>query len=321
MIFDFFFSKTEGRSRGGALVRMVGLFAIMSVLVLAGCRTGAMATDGAQDKPANNAESAEVEQIGEDSDNGELEATFHQSGCAGECADCHSLSIEEATELLQPERVDATVVNVKESPIKGLWAVILTQNDKNVVALIDYSKKFMVQGKLFSLSTLKNKAAGQRLNKVEISRIKTDDAIVMGNPDAEVKIIVFDDPDCPFCSKFHAEIKKILEQRDDVAFYLKMYPLPIHPNAYEKSKTIYCERSVELLEDAYAGKDIPPAPADCDASAVDENIQLAQELGITGTPAIVFPDGTHIPGHMPAENFIMLLEQFIATGDVTGGRH
>ncbi|HDH53068.1 MAG TPA: hypothetical protein ENH24_01120 [Nitrospirae bacterium] len=102
-------------------------------------------------------------------------------------------------------------------------------------------------------------------------------------------------------------MKKIVEKRKDIAFYLKMYPLTsIHPDAYNKSKTIVCEKSLKLLEDAYEKKPIP-APT-CTTDAIDKNIELAKKLGIRGTPAIILPDGRLLSGNQKAEDLIKLIE-------------
>ncbi len=102
-------------------------------------------------------------------------------------------------------------------------------------------------------------------------------------------------------------MKKIVEKRKDIAFYIKLYPLTrIHPAAYEKSKTILCEKSLKLLEDAYEGRQLPKPK--CEAKEIDENIKLASELGISGTPAIILSDGMVIMGYLTAEKLIELID-------------
>lgn len=86
-----------------------------------------------------------------------------------------------------------------------------------------------------------------------------------------------------------------------------MYPLPMHKGAYEKSKTIVCEKSLALLEDAFAKKPLPPAK--CQTTALDENIMLAEKLGIRGTPAIILPNGLVIPGYKDADSIIALIDK------------
>lgn len=97
-------------------------------------------------------------------------------------------------------------------------------------------------------------------------------------------------------------MKKVVAERKDIAFYIKMYPLPMHKEAYDKAKAIVCEKSLVLLENAFEKKPLPKPK--CETATVDENIKLAQKLGISGTPAMVFPDGKIVPGALDAKAII-----------------
>lgn len=94
-------------------------------------------------------------------------------------------------------------------------------------------------------------------------------------------------------------MKKVLEKTKDIVFFIKLYPRPV---GYEKSKAIVCEKSLKLLEDVFDGK--PIAKPKCDSKEIDNNIKLAKELGISGTPTLIFPDGTLIPSYIDAEAII-----------------
>ncbi len=101
-------------------------------------------------------------------------------------------------------------------------------------------------------------------------------------------------------------MKKIVEKRKDIAFYLKLYPLSIHKEAYWKAKTIVCKQSLQLLEDCFTGKKIEKF--DCNTKEVDETIKLAESLGITGTPAIVLPDGRLRIAALPENDLLNLID-------------
>jgi thiol:disulfide interchange protein DsbC len=104
-------------------------------------------------------------------------------------------------------------------------------------------------------------------------------------------------------------MKQILEKRKDIAFYIKLFPLPMHKEAYGKSKAIVCDKNpLALLEAAFERKEIPKA--DCEkAKVIDENIALAGMLGITGTPAIILPDGVIVPGAVEADALIQMIDK------------
>lgn len=101
-------------------------------------------------------------------------------------------------------------------------------------------------------------------------------------------------------------MKKAVKEREDIAFYIKLFPVQGDPESFAKSEAIVCAGSLKLLEDAFDGKHIPEAS--CDTTAVEENIRLAGKLGITGTPTIVLPDGGLLPGYKDAETLVRYVE-------------
>jgi thiol:disulfide interchange protein DsbC len=102
-------------------------------------------------------------------------------------------------------------------------------------------------------------------------------------------------------------MKKVIEKRKDIVFYIKMFPLPMHKEAYEKAKAIVCEKSLTLLDDAFEKKQLPKPK--CETSVIDENIKLGKKLGITGAPAIIMPNGSVIPGYKDADSLISLIDK------------
>ncbi len=143
---------------------------------------------------------------------------------------------------------------------------------------------------------------------VDRSRISLRDALVMGSPNAKQKIIVFDDVDCPYCRDLHVELKQVLSKRRDVAFYIMMNPLPIHPAAFDKSRAILCKKSIKALNDAMLGKE--PGPPECDWSEkiVRRHMNTASKLGINGTPALIMPDGRLVYGAVSSYTIIKGLD-------------
>lgn len=102
-------------------------------------------------------------------------------------------------------------------------------------------------------------------------------------------------------------MKKVIKDRKDIAFYTILFPLPMHKEAYGKSKAIICEQSLELLEAAFENKPMP-APS-CETTVIDQNIKLGEKLGISGTPAVIFPNGMLIPGAMDAAEIIKKIDK------------
>jgi thiol:disulfide interchange protein DsbC len=100
-------------------------------------------------------------------------------------------------------------------------------------------------------------------------------------------------------------MKKVIEKRKDIAFYIKMFPLKMHPGAYEKAKAIVCEKSLSLLDDAFEKKQLPKPK--CETTVIDENVKLGEKLGISGAPTLIMPDGRVIQGYREAAAIIELV--------------
>ncbi|HTZ18926.1 MAG TPA: DsbC family protein [Dissulfurispiraceae bacterium] len=226
---------------------------------------------------------------------------------AHDCAKCHTLTNEEAAAVLKDIAPDLKILNVGQAPVKGLWEVFLQAGGRKAVVYVDYSKKNFFSGAIIDIKAKKNltQEKFEELNKVDVSKIPLDDALVLGDKNAKYKVIVFSDPDCPFCGKLHQELKKVVEKRKDIAFFIKLFPLPMHPDAAWKAKTIICKKSLQLLEDNFEGKQIPKV--DCDTKVIEENSKIAAESGISGTPALVLPDGRIAPGFREADALIELI--------------
>lgn len=236
---------------------------------------------------------------------------FGKGGCGeGKCSDCHSLSKEQAKDVLTPLGVQFEVESVELSQVPGLWDVVVKRPDGlKIPIFVDFSLKYMIQGEALLLASKENitKSRMIDLNRVDYSSIPLDDALVMGNPKAKIKIVVFDDPECPFCLKLQESMKEVVKKRTDIAFLIKMLPLDIHPTAYDKAKTIICEKSLELLDKSLNKIEFPLTK--CDTDQIEKNKILAAKLRVGSTPTLVLPDGRVMPGYKTADEIIKAVSE------------
>ena len=234
------------------------------------------------------------------------EAFQKEPAAAKGCAECHKLTKEEAGKLLG--KVVDNVVGVVQGPFPGIWEVDVAQDGKTYPIYLDYSLKYLFNGQFIRMADMEN-LTGRRyqdLNRVDVSSIPLKDAILMGSKSGKKKVIVLTDPTCPYCVKLHAEIKKAVAKDPEVAFYVMPYPRNGNDKAtYARCLTVVCSKSEKLLDDAYAGKELP-APS-CKSDAVDETMKLADRLKIQGTPTMILPDGRLISGSMDADALLALL--------------
>ena len=232
-----------------------------------------------------------------------------KEGCGGDCASCHSLTEKEAGALLQGV---GTVKSVKPAQVLGLYELRLEKDGNQAVAYLDYGKKNLIAGQIFNIATRQVVTPqltppAKKIENVDINRIPLDNALIMGNPKGTKKLFVFTDPDCPFCGKLHAELKKLVVLEPELAVYVKLFPLKMHPKAYDKARVILGGKSLELLDRAFSGGSLPaPGPNDV-AKPVDDNLKFAESIGVNSTPTLVLPDGRVMPGFRDAATLQGLL--------------
>ena len=236
-----------------------------------------------------------------------LPAAFAKDGgCPkGDCGQCHTMSVEEASAALG-NLVDR-VNNVSLSEISGLWVLEVEKDRQKFPVFMDISKNYLFSGNVIRLSDTANvtQQLHAQMNRIDVSQIPVDDALLLGNAAAKTKVILFTDPQCPFCSKMHESLKEVVTRDPQIAFLIKLFPLKMHPQAYDISKSIICSDSMEFLEKSLKGEAIPPAI--CETKVVDETLALVSKLGIRSTPTLVLPNGEVQPGYKKADDLLRLL--------------
>jgi len=273
---------------------------------------------------------------------------FGQEGCgAGSCSDCHSLDTKEAEGLFKGSVEKVLRVEFAEMP--GVWLVEVENNGKRFPLYVDFSKKFVVAGNIYRLPEEDTKVIkSKQVTHVDRASIPLEDALVLGDPMAEQRVIVFTDPLCPYCAKLHKEMKTVVASDPNIAFLIKLNPLDMHgPEAYQIAQAAVCGKSLQPLEGGFELIDLhgqlrqlqkssPGREAEiaklqkeftdrvrhltanlCPTPAVDATKALAAELGLLGTPSMVLPDGSVIAGVKPAAELINLIRSKPAA--VTGG--
>ena len=220
------------------------------------------------------------------------------------CTDCHTLNMDEAKDVLAG--LQGEVVHVKPAVASGFWEIGIKTGGQTVPVFLDYSKKYLFSGNLVRLADRKNLSEDsfRRLNPVDVSKIPTDDALPLGNPEASTKIIVFTDPHCPYCAKLHEVMKEAVAKRSDLLFLIKL--MPIKPSSKTVSKSIVCNQSMEQLEAAFAKLPVPEAS--CENNAIEQTLAVAKSFGINSTPTLILPNGQVAPGYKPLEALLEMID-------------
>ena len=223
------------------------------------------------------------------------------------CTECHKLDKKEAEAILKKLSPDAKVSGITVAPLKSMWQVDVDAGEgKRGVFYLDFSKKYVVVGQMAPVESLGKQPEPR---KVDVSKIPLDDAITLGAKTAGKKVIVFTDPDCPYCRELHKIMKEVVAKHSDIAFVLFMNPLPMHKDSPKKAQAILCSKSVAMLDDAFSGKAVPEPPAMCTAAAMERSMALAKTFQFDGTPTLVRDDGIVLFGFLPEDKLIEWIDK------------
>jgi len=231
------------------------------------------------------------------------------NGEEADCGNCHSLTKEEAKQIFTG--LQGEVLSVEQAEVPGFWEIELKTQNQNIPLYLDYSKAYLFSGNIIRMKDKKNltEESYRKFNPVDLSSIPTDDALLLGNPDAATKIIVFTDPHCPYCVKLHEVMKEAVAKRSDLLFQIKL--MPIKPSSKKVSETIACNESMEQLEAAFARKEIPEAS--CESKVIEQNLAVAKSLGIRSTPTLILPNGQIATGYKPLNALLEIIDQAVVT--------
>ncbi len=158
----------------------------------------------------------------------------------------------------------------------------------------DEKGSVFVFGSLIDGKTHRNITAEQQL-----ALLPLQDALkrVNGNGgNGKRTLITFEDPNCGYCKKLTKELVNL----KDSTVYTFMVPM-LSEDSLVKSRKIWCASDRLKAWDDWMINGKAPAGSDNCANPLERNSKLAQGLGVSGTPAIFFPNGEKIPGYMPLD--------------------
>lgn len=112
--------------------------------------------------------------------------------------------------------------------------------------------------------------------------------IVFGNKKSDTALVLYSDPECPYCITLYPNFLKIYEKyKDDVMFVYRHFPLTsIHPDAVNESSALECaylnageEGFLKMMDKVYGDK------ARASTNQMDQNKLklIAFEIGINET--------------------------------------
>ncbi|GKS74877.1 DsbC family protein [Acidovorax sp. SUPP950] len=190
----------------------------------------------------------------------------------------------------QLEKID----EVRSTPMQGLYEVRIGTD----LFYTDAKGNYLIQGELIDTKARRN-LTEDRINKltaVDFDALPFKDAFTIVRGNGKRKIAVFEDPNCGYCKRFEKDLQNV----DNVTVYMFLYPI-LSPDSAEKSRNIWCAKDRVVAWQDQMVRDKPAPAASCDTAAVQRNLAFGKKHKITGTPTIIFADGSRVPGAINAQ--------------------
>ena len=204
-----------------------------------------------------------------------------------------------AARLPQLKAID----EVRKTDIPGLFELRINGTE---IYYTDAQANYLIEGNLIDTRNRRN-LTEERVDKLTAIKFETlplKDAFTIVRGNGERKMAVFEDPNCGYCKRFERDLQKV----DNVTIYLFLYPI-LGADSTEKSKALWCAKDRVLAWQDWMLRDqnAPAAAAMCDTSALARNVELGHKHKITGTPTLLFTNGTRVPGAVDSKKVEQML--------------
>jgi thiol:disulfide interchange protein DsbC len=196
--------------------------------------------------------------------------------------------------------------SVTATPLSTIYEVELNTGE---ILYTDVSGDYLFAGDMYKTTAagLLNLSASKRQqrNMEKIAAVPEDQMIKFTPDVVKATITVFTDVDCTYCRALHRDLEKNLAAGIEVRYLA--YPRGgENAESFQKMISVWCsDDRKKALTQAKNGQNIPTKTCD---NHVLEHYNLGNELGVTGTPALVFPDGRVIPGYVETERLAAMLK-------------
>ncbi len=205
-----------------------------------------------------------------------------------------------AERIPQLEKID----EVSKSPIDGLYEVRVNGAD---IYYTDAQANYLIQGNLIDTKQRRNLTEERvdKLTAIDFDDLPIKDAFTIVRGNGKRKLAVFEDPNCSYCKRFEEGLQKV----NNITIHMFLYPV-LGQGSIDRSNKIWCAKDKGKAWTDWMLNGIEPAAAKCDTQAIERNIKLGKKFRITGTPTLVFADGSRVPGAIGPEQ----VEQRLSAG-------
>ena len=192
---------------------------------------------------------------------------------------------------------------VSKTGIPGIFELRVNGSD---ILYTDAQGNYLIQGTVIDTKTRKDLTQERidKLTAIKFDALPLKDAFTIVRGNGKRKLVVFEDPNCGYCKRFERDLQSV----DNVTIHMFLYPI-LGVESAEKSRAIWCAKDPAKAWQDWMVRDQQPSPASaaCDATALTRNVELGRNAKITGTPTLIFVNGSRVPGAVDAKQVEKML--------------
>ncbi|MEY4588746.1 MAG: hypothetical protein RL497_822 [Pseudomonadota bacterium] len=208
---------------------------------------------------------------------------------------------------LKGAKPDLSVSDVQKSSIPGVYKVSLGQGPA-IYTNADGTNFIVGDFYRVNGAEVVNVSDEERngLRAKSMAGIKKDDMIIFspqGKPKAS--IYVFTDIDCGYCQMLHQNVGKMNELGIEVR-YLGYPRAGLNTPSFNKLASAWCAADKKTALTKLKNREEIPNNV-CPNNPIAAQFQMGQELGVSGTPALIFENGQIVPGFVEPDRLAQML--------------
>jgi thiol:disulfide interchange protein DsbC len=175
------------------------------------------------------------------------------------------------------------------------------------VLYVSADGQYAINGDLYTLADNNNITEARRRDARAklLAAMPERDMLVFGPKEAKYTVTVFTDVDCAYCRELHNHVAEY--NRLGVRVRYLAYPRSgPKTESWTKAEQVWCsaDRNAALTA---AKRDQPLQTKACPNNPVAGEYALGQKFALTGTPAMVMPNGELVMGYLPPPDLLQHL--------------
>lgn len=193
------------------------------------------------------------------------------------------------------------ITHLQPTEMSSLYSAIMD----NQVVYVNEQAQHLFVGSMIRLKDHRNltKDLVIEAGRIDVKQLPLQDAIKTVKGNGQRQLVVFSDPNCPYCKT----LDQNLQQLNNVTIYT--FPYPLKAQSIIPSKQVWCSSSPAFAWSNLMQKGIQPSAAANCATPIERNLALGEQLGLVGTPAIIFANGHKVMGAYSAAEIEQLWKQ------------